>query len=166
METFTTSTLSSRYTLEYGLGAQDGVKRPFLQVEDQIKVHQTFQMRPKYFSFWLFPQTSMFSQGRMNTNIKYNITSKRWELRHLHSPNYALLTDKRATSEDVYPIGRWFISSRIMQWLGYSWCLILINITDDKMFRYKWRVYNPECDTIDTEIFLTLSRYYNHHHLQ
>ena len=53
-----------------------------------------------------FPQTSMFSQGRMNTNIKYNITSKRWELRHLHSPNYALLTDKRATSEDVYPIGR------------------------------------------------------------
>ena len=24
--------------------------------------------------------------------------------------------------------------------------------------RYKWRVFNPECDTIDTEIFLTLSR--------
>ena len=24
--------LSPRYTLEYGLGAQDGVKRPFLQV--------------------------------------------------------------------------------------------------------------------------------------
>ena len=32
----------------------------------------------------------------------------RWELRHLHSPNYALLTDARATSEDVYPIGRLF----------------------------------------------------------
>ena len=24
--------------------------------------------------------------------------------------------------------------------------------------RYKWRVFDPECDTIDTEIFLTLSR--------
>jgi len=92
------NTLDRMYTLEYGLGAQDGVKRPFLQ-------------------------------GRMNTNIKYNITSKRWELRHLHSPNYALLTDKRATGPDTYPIGR-----------------------------YKWRVFNPECDTIDTEIFLTLSR--------
>ena len=25
--------MSQRYTLEYGLGAQDGVKRPFLQVD-------------------------------------------------------------------------------------------------------------------------------------
>ena len=59
-----------------------------------------------FFLLIIPPISSMFSQGRMNTNIKYNITSKRWELRHLHSPNYALLTDKRATSEDVYPIGR------------------------------------------------------------
>ena len=59
-----------------------------------------------YFLLIIPPISSLFPQGRMNTNIKYNITSKRWELRHLHSPNYALLTDKRATSEDVYPIGR------------------------------------------------------------
>ena len=39
-----------------------------------------------------------------------------------------------------------------------DYAVIVINITDDQMFRYKWRVYNPECDTIDTEIFLTLSR--------
>ena len=70
------NTLDRMYTLEYGLGNQDGVRRPFLK-------------------------------GRMNTNIKYNITSKRWEMRHLHSPNYALLTDLRATGGDTYPIGRW-----------------------------------------------------------
>ena len=69
------NTLDREYTLEYGLGTQDGVARPFLK-------------------------------GRMNTNIKYNITSKRWEMRHLHSPNYALLTDLRATGGDTYPIGR------------------------------------------------------------
>ena len=46
----------------------------------------------------------------MNTNIKYNITSKMWEMRHLHSPNYALLTDPRAKGGSVYPIGRFSIS--------------------------------------------------------
>ena len=40
------NTLDRMYTLEYGLGKQDGVARPFLK-------------------------------GRMNTNIKYNITSQR-----------------------------------------------------------------------------------------
>ena len=69
------NTLDREYTLEYGLGKQDGVARPFLK-------------------------------GRMNTNIKYNITSKMWEMRHLHSPNYALLTDPRAKGGRVYPIGR------------------------------------------------------------
>ena len=69
------NTLDREYTLEYGLGKQDGVARPFLK-------------------------------GRMNTNIKYNITSKMWEMRHLHSPNYALLTDPRAKGGSVYPIGR------------------------------------------------------------
>ena len=77
----------------------------------------------------------------------------RWELRHLHSPNYALLTDARATSEDVYPIGRFIL---------YDYQVIIIFIVDDDhhpvSFRYKWQVYNPECNTIDTEIFLTLSR--------
>ena len=67
--------MDREYTLEYGLGKQDGVARPFLK-------------------------------GRMNTNIKYNITSKMWEMRHLHSPNYALLTDPRAKGGSVYPIGR------------------------------------------------------------
>ena len=73
------NTLDREYTLEYGLGKQDGVARPFLK-------------------------------GRMNTNIKYNITSKMWEMRHLHSPNYALLTDPRAKGGSVYPIGRFSIS--------------------------------------------------------
>ena len=72
------NTLDREYTLEYGLGKQDGVARPFLK-------------------------------GRMNTNIKYNITSKMWEMRHLHSPNYALLTDPRAKGGSVYPIGRFSI---------------------------------------------------------
>ena len=40
------NTLDREYTLEYGLGKQDGVARPFLK-------------------------------GRMNTNIKWNITSGR-----------------------------------------------------------------------------------------
>jgi hypothetical protein len=92
------NTLDREYTLEYGLGKQDGVARPFLK-------------------------------GRMNTNIKWNITSGRWELRHLHSPNFALLTDMRA-SATRYPIGR-----------------------------LKWMVYNPECNTINKEIYLTLSRW-------
>ena len=70
------NTLDREYTLEYGLGKQDGVARPFLK-------------------------------GRMNTNIKFNITSKMWEMRHLHSPNYALLTDPRAKGGSVYPVGRW-----------------------------------------------------------
>ena len=30
----------------------------------------------------------------------------RWELRHLHSPNYALLTDPRAAGAHTYPVGR------------------------------------------------------------
>ena len=43
------NTLDREYTLEYGLGKQDGVARPFLK-------------------------------GRMNTNIKWNITSGRSDM--------------------------------------------------------------------------------------
>ena len=107
------NTLDREYTLEYGLGKQDGVARPFLK-------------------------------GRMNTNIKFNITSKMWEMRHLHSPNYALLTDPRAKGGSVYPIGRWRLSKLFpMQPI---------------VCRYKWLVFNPECNTINKEISLTLSR--------
>ena len=81
----------------------------------------------------------------MNTNIKFNITSKMWEMRHLHSPNYALLTDPRAKGGSVYPVGRWRVSS-------------LFHLT--MVCRYKWLVFNPECNTINKEISLTLSRLY------
>ena len=114
LTTFQANTLDREYTLEYGLGTQDGVARPFLK-------------------------------GRMNTNIKFNITSKMWEMRHLHSPNYALLTDPRAKGGSVYPVGRWRVSS-------------LFHLT--MLCRYKWLVFNPECNTINKEISLTLSRSY------
>ena len=80
----------------------------------------------------------------MNTNIKFNITSKMWEMRHLHSPNYALLTDPRAKGGSVYPIGRWRLSKLFP--------------TQPIICRYKWLVFNPECNTINKEISLTLSR--------
>ena len=84
----------------------------------------------------------------MNTNIKFNITSKMWEMRHLHSPNYALLTDPRAKGGSVYPIGRWRCSS-------------VSHLTAEMILcRYKWLVFNPECNTINKEISLTLSRSY------
>ena len=114
LTTFQANTLDREYTLEYGLGKQDGVARPFLK-------------------------------GRMNTNIKFNITSRMWEMRHLHSPNYALLTDPRAKGGSVYPVGRWRVSS-------------LFHLT--MVCRYKWLVFNPECNTINKEISLTLSRSY------
>ena len=98
LTSFQANTLDREYTLEYGLGKQDGVARPFLK-------------------------------GRMNTNIKFNITSKMWEMRHLHSPNYALLTDPRAKGGSVYPVGRWrcpSVYNLAKYFAGTSgWCSIL-----------------------------------------
>ena len=67
-----------RYTLEYGLGAQDGVKRPFLQVSPKSP-KRSYKLAASIFVFFptVVSQTTLFFQGRMNTNIKYNITSKR-----------------------------------------------------------------------------------------
>ena len=63
-------------------------------------------------------------------------------MRHLHSANFALLTDPRARKGD-YPIGR--CSQGCLQYSVVS-C------------RYTWRVFNPECNTFDEDVTLTLSR--------